>query len=216
MKAIAYYRKSTDKQGCSFARQQVIVESFAGLNDLEIVRDFTETVSGRSQARPQLLAAIEYARVHKTPICISSVSRLSRSVSFGSSLLEDKSIQFFVCDLGMQADSFMLNVLLAVAQKEAELTSRRTKQALAVIKRDNPEKLANKHWDRPNCLPKCWEIRRAKGQATADRFRPFIKMVQDSGVTSYQGIARQLNKLGVLSPRGKKISAAFVRKVCLR
>jgi len=159
---------------------------------------------------------LEIARANKMPILISSISRLSRSVAFGSALLEDKSLQFFVCDLGMQADSFLVNILLAVAQKEAELTSKRTKQALAVIKRDNPEKLGNKRWNEPQCLPKCWENQRAAGRATAERFSSFIEMVKRSGVTSYNGIARELNKLGVLSPRGNKISAAFVRSISLR
>ena len=213
MNVIAYYRRSTDnRQTHSVERQASIVENFVSNNELSIEQTFIETASGKDSNREALAAAIAYSRKHKTPICVSSVSRLSRDVAFGAALLNDKTIQFIVCDLGIHADSFMLNVLLAVAQKEAELTSKRTKEALAVVRKH--KKLGNPRWH--ESLPKAREKRKATGKATVDKYMPIIAMIRNNGTTSYRGIAKEMNRLGIKSPKGKNISPVLVRDVLMR
>lgn len=215
MKIIAYYRRSTDnRQKHSIERQASIVERFVENNELEITKTFIETASGSDAHREQLKAAIAYSRKYKMPICVSSISRLSRDVAFGAALLQDKSVQFIITDLGINADGFMLNVLLCVAAKEREMISQRTKDALAVVKRT--KKLGNPQWKEEHCLPAAWKAARQKGKATAERYMPLIELVRKSGVTSYRGIARELNKFDVKSPTGKTISDKFVRSCCLR
>jgi DNA invertase Pin-like site-specific DNA recombinase len=215
MNVIAYYRRSTDnRQAHSFERQCSIVENFVNNNELVIAETFIETASGKDSSREALAAAIAYSRKHKTPICVSSISRLSRDVAFGAALLNDKTIQFIVCDLGMFADSFMLNVLLAVAQKEADLTSQRTKDALKVVAKY--KRLGNPRWNEKQCLPAAWEANKQKGLATTSRYLELINTIRAQGITSYQGIAKQMNALGVKSPRNRKVSAALVRSVILR
>lgn len=83
MKAIIYARVSslTDRQ--STDRQIVDLNNYAKANDIEVVKVFSEHVSGakRNADRPALMAAIEYAKVNAIDIVLlSELSRLGRSV----------------------------------------------------------------------------------------------------------------------------------------
>jgi len=211
--AIAYIRKSTDKgQANSYDRQSSIINDFAQREGIEIVDLYVETASGKDKSREQLTKCLDAARSQGLPIIVSSISRLSRSVSFGSALLDDASLKIIVADLGVEADPFLLNILLCVAQKERELISRRTKQSLAVLK-SKGVKLGN-----PNWKTSISQARKAKAQKTSSRDQKYlgmISMIKLSGITSYRGIARRMNELSMKSPTGKAISPNFVRNVVL-
>jgi hypothetical protein len=82
-KHIAYFRVSTDRQGKSglgIEAQRAAVA--ADLNGGEIVADFTETESGKRSDRPELDKALAAARLHRCPLVVSKVDRLTRSVAF--------------------------------------------------------------------------------------------------------------------------------------
>ena len=212
--AIAYIRKSTDKgQANSYERQLSIINDFASREGVEIVAKFVETASGKDKSREALSNCLAAARKQGLPVIVSSISRLSRSVAFGSALLDDSSLKIIVADLGVEADPFLLNILLCVAQKERELISKRTKQALAVVKAKGT-KLGNPKWE-----SSIGQARQAKAQKTSSRDQKYlsiISMIKASGITSYRGIARRMNELSMTSPTGKSISPNFVRNVCLR
>jgi Resolvase, N terminal domain len=53
-----------------------------------IIAEFTETESGKRSDRPTLDKALAAARVHRCPVVVANVSRLTRSVAFLSRLLE--------------------------------------------------------------------------------------------------------------------------------
>ena len=211
---IAYIRKSTDKgQANSYDRQLAIINDFVAREGFELVETYVEQASGSSKSRPALNSALAASRRLKAPVIVSSVSRLSRSVSFGSALLEDSSLKIIVADLGVEADPFLLNILLCVAQKERELISKRTKQALAVVKASGKQ-LGNPNWNKSISL-----ARQAKSQNTSNRdtkYLDIIGMIKSSGVSSYRGIARRMNDMDISSPTGKAISGQFVRRVMLR
>ena len=211
---IAYIRKSTDKrQTHSYERQMSIINDFADREGYKVIDTFVEQASGLSCDREALSNALEASRKQKVPVIVSSISRLSRSVSFGSALLNDESLKIIVADLGVEADPFLLNILLCVAQKEADLISRRTKQSLAVLK-SKGVKLGNPQWEKS-----INSARDAKQKNTARRDEKYlksIKLIQLSGVTSYRGIARQMNEMGIQSPTGGSVHQTFVRNILRR
>lgn len=82
MKAVAYRRVSTDKQGRSglgLEAQQLAIQAFAAREDMEVVEWFTEVETGKGAdalaRRPQLAAALKAgprtsrtsSRVHARP-----------------------------------------------------------------------------------------------------------------------------------------------------
>jgi DNA invertase Pin-like site-specific DNA recombinase len=85
---------------------------------------------------PQLEKAHAAARLHKCPLVVAKVERLTWSVSFLSRLLE-AGVDVRFADLpAMEGPTgrFMLQQMAAVAELEAGLISSRTKAALAAAK----------------------------------------------------------------------------------
>ena len=88
---VAYYRVSTAKQGASglgLEAQQAAVSSYLNGGEWRIVGAFTEVESGKSSDRPELAKALAAARLHRAPLVVANVSRLTRSLAFLSKLLE--------------------------------------------------------------------------------------------------------------------------------
>ena len=207
--AVAYLRKSTNeagKQNHSWDRQLHSIQSWADRNGVELVGIYREAVSGKYglDQRPELQAAFSTGEV----VVVSSVDRLSRNVAVGSALLADRKI--VVADLGMDVDSLILNILLAVAQKEREMISNRVKEGMARAKARGV-KLGG--FSEEQHL-KAREANRARGDRTVETYAPMINRARQAGARSSREIASFLNEFGVKSPRGGSISHRFVLR-CL-
>jgi len=88
---VCYYRVSTGKQGKSglgVEAQRAAVAAYLNGGNWKIVAEFTEVESGRRPDRPELDKALAAARLHRCPLVVSKVDRLTRSVAFLSRLLE--------------------------------------------------------------------------------------------------------------------------------
>src|SRR5438045_2198345 len=88
---VAYYRVSTGKQGKSglgIEAQRAAVAGYLNGGDWKIIGEFTEVESGKRADRPQLDLALAKARLHRVPMVVAKVDRLTRSVAFLSRLLE--------------------------------------------------------------------------------------------------------------------------------
>jgi DNA invertase Pin-like site-specific DNA recombinase len=80
---IAYYRVSTSKQGKSglgIEGQRVAVENYLNGGNWRIIAEFVEVESGRQSDRPELDKALAAARLHRVPLVVAKVDRLTRSV----------------------------------------------------------------------------------------------------------------------------------------
>ena len=98
---IAYYRVSTAKQGASglgLEAQRKAVADYLNGGNWRIAVEFTEVESGRKAARPELEKALAAARLHKAPLIVAKLDRLTRSVAFLSRLLE-AGVEVRFCDL---------------------------------------------------------------------------------------------------------------------
>ena len=139
-KFVAYYRVSTTGQGASglgLEAQREAVERYLNGGSWSLIEAFTEIETGKGanalDRRPQLKAALAYARKHKATLVIAKLDRLARNVHFVSGLMET-GVEFVAADRP-GADKFTLHLEAALAEREARVISERTKAALAAAKR---------------------------------------------------------------------------------
>ena len=135
LKAVAYYRVSTAKQGASglgLEAQQEAVRSYCKTGTWVLVDEIVEVESGRNNERPALAKALALCRVHGATLIIAKLDRLARNVYFISGLMES-GVDFTAVDFP-QANRLTVHILAAVAEHEAVLISQRTKAALAAAK----------------------------------------------------------------------------------
>lgn len=139
MKYVAYYRVSTAKQGESglgLSAQQAIINQYINRDD--IIASFTDIKSGKTLEREGLEEAIQLAIKEKASLVVAKHDRLSRNVVDALTTL-DRLVQNganLVClDLPSNTDKFTITIMFAVAERERELISIRTKNALAEKKK---------------------------------------------------------------------------------
>jgi DNA invertase Pin-like site-specific DNA recombinase len=220
--AVAYIRVSTDTQGRSglgLEAQRQAIEEFCGKEGLTLRDTFVEVETGKGadalERRPQLSAALRTASVFHAPIVVAKLDRLSRDVAFISSLMT-KRVPFIVSALGRDVDPFMLHIYAAVAQKEREMISERTRAALKAAKErgvrlGNPKGLDTFGDEvRKRAHAQSAEVRRAKALARARILAPTIERLRASGVTSANGLANALNDQGIATAQGKRWTARAV------
>lgn len=218
MRYVAYYRVSTQKQGKSglgLEAQRKMVSDFIAANGGELVSEFTEIESGKLDNRPELIAAMKQASLVGGKLLVGKLDRLSRDLHFITSLQKSK-VDFVVCDLP-GCDSFTINIYGALAQREREMISARTKAGLqAAIARG--VKLGT------NNLPPEMQLEAsAKGvtiiKQNADNFASKVATVIEGMLSqgkSLRAIARELDNLDVQTARGGKWTPTAVKNAIAR
>lgn len=134
-KYATYLRVSTQKQGRSglgLESQQKICGDFIKSNGGEKCAEFMDVESGTHRDRKGLWNAIEYCKSNSCPLVIAKLDRLARDVEFCFHVI-NTGIEIHFCDMPA-INSLLLGVFASVAQYERELTSDRTKKALAAKK----------------------------------------------------------------------------------
>lgn len=130
-----YIRVSTAKQGASglgLESQRKICEDFIKSNDGVKVAEFKDVESGTHRDRKGLAEAIEYCKRNGCALVIAKLDRLARDVEFCFRVV-NTGIEIHFCDMP-QINTLLLGVFASVAQYERELTSDRTRKALAAKK----------------------------------------------------------------------------------
>jgi DNA invertase Pin-like site-specific DNA recombinase len=204
-RVIAYYRVSTTAQGKSglgLEAQRKAVMDFAQREGFEIVAEHVEVETGKGSdaldRRPVLAAALAEAKKIKAAVIVAKLDRLSRDVHFVSGLMAQR-VPFVVSELGADADPFMLHLFAALAEKERQMISARTKAALAAAK-ERGVKLGNPALAEARI--KAEESRVAGADEFARSIEPVIRAIQGQGVTTLRGIARELVARKVETRRG--------------
>jgi DNA invertase Pin-like site-specific DNA recombinase len=220
---VAYYRVSTAKQGASglgLAAQQEAVRHYLDGGNWSLVAEFTEVESGKRSDRPALDAALAKARLHRVPLVVAKVDRLTRSLGFLTRLL-DSGVDVRFCDLPKiegPTGKFILQQMASVAELEAGFISDRTRKALQAAKARG-QKLGG---NRGTIISA--EARRAgvaslvaRSEKRAADLKPTIEELRRSGVTSLAGIAKALTEKGIPTARGAAAwSAVQVQRVLAR
>lgn len=197
-KAVAYLRVSTDRQGRSglgLEAQREAVARYVRETGLAIIGEYVEVETGKGSnalaRRPQLLAALADAKRNKAKLVMAKLDRLARNVHFISGLMET-GVDFAIADMP-NADKFQLHLYAALAEKEAEVISQRTKAALAAAK------------DRGQVLGKHGKALAAANKAQAvERVAPIASMLSGMKADglSMRAMVAALNDQGVPSPAG--------------
>lgn len=207
---VTYLRVSTTKQGSDglgIDAQRAAVSRFVGSNGT-IYKEFVEVESGGKDERPELLLAIQEARVSKATLLIAKLDRLSRNASFIFKL-RDAKVDFTCCDMP-DASPLTIGIMAVLAENERQLISTRTKAALAA-KRARKQALGN-----PSNFT---ELGRNKGKEKNRenalnhennvKARNLVKLYHDLGWTLSR-IAEQLNLLGYKTRRECKFTSCAV------
>lgn len=220
---VAYFRVSTAKQGASglgLEAQREAVTRYLNGGKWRIAAEFTEVESGKRSDRPELERALKTARLHRAPLVVAKVDRLTRSVGFLSRLLE-AGVDVRFADLPAlegPTGRFMLQQMVAVAELEAGLISDRTKAALKAAKargvrlggfRGTPLSDAAREAGREAAA------HRAKERA-AD-LRPLFAELRTAGCQSLRDFAEALTARSIPTARGEaRWSAVQVSRVMAR
>jgi DNA invertase Pin-like site-specific DNA recombinase len=225
--AIGYVRVSTARQGHSglgLEAQQEAIRSFAAAENFEVIRWVTEVETGGGadalDRRPKLAEALRAARKGQCPVLVSKLDRLSRSVAFISGLMTER-VEFIVTELGRQAEAFTLHLFAALAEKERELISQRTKAGLRAAKRRG-RMLGARAQSRTAILKASRKGAEAMQQQAAERaeaLRWSVEAALREG-RSLRKAADLLNRKGIASPGGGRWVASnlltAVRRLGLR
>ncbi len=203
-KVVAYYRVSTAKQGRSGlgeAAQRAAVEAFVRERGGQIVAEFREQESGKRDDRPELAKALRTAKVSGAKLVIAKLDRLSRNAAFLLAL-RDSGVPFVAADMPEACD-LTVGVLALVAEQERRAVSARTKAALAAAKARG-RVLGH----RATLVPGAGRERAsaaasAKAAARVAELREVVAALRDEGFTSAKGLARELTRRGIETPRGR-------------
>lgn len=202
IKFVGYFRVSTRKQGDSglgLEAQRSSVNNFV-LGKGILIHDFVEIESGRKSERPELLKALDWCKRNNYTLIISKLDRLSRSLTFISSLM-DSGVKFVACDFP-EANHLTLSILASLAQYEAIAISTRTKESLKVLK-DKGVRLGT-----PSNLTPEARIKGLKKRVTNAVNHPANKQAKEliylyrQKEWSYHKIAMKLNDSGYRTRRG--------------
>ena len=215
---VSYYRVSTRGQGESglgLEAQKQAVLSFLQGGNWTLLREFVEIESGKQDNRPKLREALKLCRVTGSKLVVAKLDRLSRNLGFLVNLREAGVP--FVCADNPNANELTIHLLSVLAQHERQVISERTKAALRAAKARGV-KLGNPGIRdlRPNQREAANAARMALADSFVEDVAEIITDIQEAGVDSLAGIARELNSRGIPAQRGGLWQAAQVRRVLRR
>jgi DNA invertase Pin-like site-specific DNA recombinase len=206
---ISYLRVSTSKQGASglgLEAQREAVRSYLNGGDWSIVGEFVEVESGRNAGRPVLAQALAAARLHRIPLVVAKVDRLTRSLAFLSRLIE-AGVDVRFCDLPKiegPTGRFMLQQMAAVAELEAGMIGKRTRDALAAAKARGRKlggrRAGQRLTDEMRAAGRAARVERSR--ARASDLAPIIGELRLAGIASLGAIARELTARRIPTARG--------------
>lgn len=214
---VCYLRVSTAAQGRSglgIEAQRAACQQFAHTHGFTIEQYFEEIETAKGadalDRRPILAQALSDARKRKCPVLVAKLDRLSRDVAFISGLMANR-VPFIVAEYGPGVDAFMLHIYAAVAEKERQMISDRTRVALAA-RRSQGIRLGNStNLSVAQTLGR--EAQRRRAATYAQNTLPLILEIQSKGVRSLAEIAKALNDRGVPTSRGGGWHPASVKRV---
>ena len=206
--AVGLYRVSTAEQGQSglgLEAQQVSVRAFVAAQGWTLVAEHSDVASGKDDRRPGFVAALARCRQLGAVLVAARLDRITRRAHTLSQLLEDG---YSVRAADMPgADDLMMRVYAAMAQKERELISERTRAALAAAKARGAV-LGGDRGYRPTvgpCAAAAAEFRVERADQAAHRLWLEIERLRAEGVSTMIGLARALTERGVPTPRDGRV-----------
>jgi len=203
--AVGLYRVSTAEQGHSglgLVAQQASVRAFVQSQGWTLVAEYSDVASGKDDRRPGFQAALLRCKQLGAVLVAARLDRITRRAHTLSQLLED-GVSIRAADMP-RADDLMMRVYAAMAQKERELISERTRAALAAAKARG-KRLGGDRGYRPPCGPDTQAAalaRRDAAERAAHRLHLELERLREKGVVGHAALARALSARCVPTPRG--------------
>lgn len=209
---ISYTRVSTQKQGLGLEAQEASIENYVKMQGGRIIGYYSEKESGKETIkRTELQAAIRHCKSEGAILLVAKLDRLSRDIMDIFALRKDKSLIFEVCDIDA-SDTMTLGIFATLGQKEAELISKRTKEALAAKKAEGVKLGSPKASE---TMRKYNHLGAAKRKENADN-NEANRFAYDA-IRFMQGTLRAkaayLNEKRYLTPQGKQFTAIQVKRL---
>lgn len=216
-KFVSYLRVSTAQQGASglgLEAQRAAVAGYLNGGRWTLVQELVEVESGKRNDRPALAQALRLCRRHRATLVIAKLDRLARNVHFISGLMES-GVDFLAVDMPA-ANRFVVHIMAAVAEQEAEAISKRTRAALAAAKARG-QKLGGRRVSRARFVEigaAARLVHMERTQLARAEVLPAIAKLQASGAASLRQIAAGLNAMEIPTPRGQgEWSAVQVQRI---
>ncbi len=209
---VAYYRVSTSRQGSSglgLEGQRAAVLSY--VHNRVLIAEFTDIETGKNDNRPELRKAIETAKETNSTLVIAKLDRLSRNLTFISTLMDAK-IKFVCTDMP-DANELTIHIFAALAQWERVRIADRTRSALTALKArgvrlGKPENFTE---DARKMGPeKMKQV--ADSNPNNQKARKVINLLNKDGKTLRE-IAIELNDAGFRTSKGKQFRPEQVRRL---
>lgn len=219
-KFVSYLRVSTKVQGQSglgIEAQREAVDRYLNGGAWTLIAEFKEIESGRNADRRELEAALALCRAHRAALVVSKVDRLTRSVAFLSKLLAaDVEIRFVdLPAIEGPTGRFLLQQMASVAELEAGMIGKRTKDALAAAKARGVT--LGGFRGRAGTAEDCASaraVRTSNAVAHASAVAPIIARLDPTGSLSLHALAAKLTAEGLPTPaNGTVWTAATVARV---
>ena len=216
---VSYLRVSTKRQGASglgMEAQRKAVADYLNGGSWELVAEYVEVETGKSTDtdRPQLAKALAACRIHGATLVVAKLDRLARNAAFLLNL-QAAGVDFVAVDLP-SANRLTVGIMALVAEEEARIISKRTKDALKAakargVKLGNPKNLSNAARLKGSALAS--QARTAKVDQRAQDLAPIISEAQANGAGSLRELAKVLNDRGIPTARGGTWTATQVNRV---
>ncbi len=177
----------------------------------ELIAEITEVESGRKNDRPELQRALAECRRKKATLAIARLDRLARNATFLLQL-RDSNVEFAAADMP-NADRFIVGILALVAERERDMISIRTTEALAAAKRRGVI-LGSPNPRKGSALGVA--AVQTKIGAFDSLVLPIVEGIRRAGVTAMSDLATALNARGLKTRLGSEWSHESVRTMIRR
>jgi DNA invertase Pin-like site-specific DNA recombinase len=216
---VAYYRVSTQRQGRSglgLEAQQEAVRNYLNGGDWRLVGEFTEVESGKRKDRPKLAEALAACRVHGARLVLARLDRLARNAHFLLGLKE-AGVEFVAADMP-EANHLTVGIMALVAEHTAKVISDNTKAALKAAKARGVKLGGFRAGAKLTAKARQAGVKavQARADARAVDLAPIVHELQAASITSLRGIADELNRRGIRTPRGCQWQAGQVSQLLAR
>lgn len=214
MNFVTYFRVSTKTQGVSglgLEAQNSAVQKYVGtINGANIVASYTDIESGKNDNRVELQKAIDYCKKNDCTLLIAKLDRLSRNLTFISSLMDNK-IKFVCADMPT-ANEFTIHIFASLAQQERKMISERTKVGLQEAKKRGTKLGKKENLTKEGRSAGVQAIKeKAIQNANNKRALAFIGAFPKETKTS--DICKKLNSAGFKTSKGKSFTITQVTRL---
>lgn len=207
---VSYLRVMGSHDDLGLEAQREAIHHFAEVNRFRVVDEFVERHRGESPGRrPQLSAALGRALEWGCPLIAARLDRLARDPNVLGYLVRQGTSIIVATE-----PPVTLQVFHTWSPEQRAQSGQKIKRALAEMKARGV-KLGN-----PTNLYEAGVVGREAQAERARRFTarvmPIIDEIQASGVTSYNGIAKELNRRNIAAPRGGNWAVMTVKRIIER